>query len=74
VPEAISEPEIAHIEKAPADIVPQFDNKRVPEARVFNPWIVAVVVTIGTLMEVLDTSIANVALPHIAGSLSALAG
>jgi DHA2 family multidrug resistance protein len=71
VPEPISELKIAHIEKAPADIVPQFDNKRLPEARVFNPWIVAVVVTIGTFMEVLDTSIANVALPHIAGSLSA---
>jgi DHA2 family multidrug resistance protein len=39
-------------------------------ARVFNPWIVAVVVTMGTFMEVLDTSIANVALPHIAGNLS----
>ena len=42
-----------------------------PEARVFNPWIIALVVTMGTFMEVLDTSIANVALPHIAGSLSA---
>ena len=42
-----------------------------PEPRIFNPWIVALVVTIGTFMEVLDTSIANVALPHIAGSLSA---
>jgi len=39
--------------------------------RVFNPWIIALVVTMGTFMEVLDTSIANVALPHIAGSLSA---
>jgi len=37
----------------------------------FSPWVVAIVVTIGTFMEVLDTSIANVALPHIAGSLSA---
>jgi len=36
-----------------------------------NPWIIAVAVTLATLMEVLDTSIANVALPHIAGSLSA---
>ncbi|WP_419804829.1 DHA2 family efflux MFS transporter permease subunit [Terriglobus sp.] len=35
-----------------------------------NPWIVALVVTMGTFMEVLDTSIANVALPHIAGALS----
>jgi DHA2 family multidrug resistance protein len=41
------------------------------EPRVFNPWIIALVVTMGTFMEVLDTSIANVALPHIAGSLSA---
>src|ERR1700678_1235277 len=36
-----------------------------------NPWIIALTVTLATLMEVLDTSIANVALPHIAGSLSA---
>ncbi len=36
-----------------------------------NPWAVALVVTIATFMEVLDTSIANVALPHIAGSLGA---
>lgn len=42
-----------------------------PAERIFNPWIVALVVTMGTFMEVLDTSIANVALPHIAGSLSA---
>jgi len=41
------------------------------EPRIFNPWIIALVVTMGTFMEVLDTSIANVALPHIAGSLSA---
>src|SRR3954451_19860575 len=37
----------------------------------FNPWLVALTVTLATFMEVLDTSIANVALPHIAGSLSA---
>ncbi|MDP9037940.1 MAG: DHA2 family efflux MFS transporter permease subunit [Acidobacteriota bacterium] len=36
-----------------------------------NPWAVALVVTLATFMEVLDTSIANVALPHIAGSLGA---
>jgi MFS transporter, DHA2 family, multidrug resistance protein len=36
-----------------------------------NPWAVALTVTMATFMEVLDTSIANVALPHIAGSLSA---
>lgn len=48
-----------------------------PEARVggstpaVNPWIIAVAVTIATFMEVLDTSIANVALRYIAGGLSA---
>ena len=36
-----------------------------------NPWLIAITVTIATFMEVLDTSIANVALPHIGGSLSA---
>ncbi len=36
-----------------------------------NPWIVAMTVTLATFMEVLDTSIANVALPHIAGGLGA---
>jgi MFS transporter, DHA2 family, multidrug resistance protein len=36
-----------------------------------NPWVIAITVTMSTFMEVLDTSIANVALPHIGGSLSA---
>ncbi len=35
----------------------------------YNPWLVAVVVSLAAFMEVLDTSIANVALPYIAGSL-----
>ncbi|WP_165224726.1 DHA2 family efflux MFS transporter permease subunit [Aquisphaera insulae] len=39
--------------------------------RATNPWLVALTVTIATFMEVLDTSIANVALPHIAGDLGA---
>jgi len=39
--------------------------------RVSNPWLVAVAVMLATFMEVLDTSIAAVALPYIAGSLSA---
>lgn len=37
----------------------------------FNPWIIAASVMLATFMEVLDTSVANVALPHIAGNLSA---
>ena len=36
-----------------------------------NPWAIALTVTLATFMEVLDTSIANVALPHIGGSLGA---
>jgi hypothetical protein len=40
-------------------------------ATAINPWIIAISVTLATFMEVLDTRIANVALPHIAGSLSA---
>ena len=36
-----------------------------------NPWLIAVVVSLAAFMEVLDTSIANVALPHITGSLGA---
>ncbi len=39
-------------------------------AATINPWIIAVVVTMATFMELLDTTIANVALPHIAGGLS----
>lgn len=41
-----------------------------PAPRV-NPWLIAVTVMLATFMEVLDTSVANVSLPHIAGSLSA---
>jgi len=40
----------------------------VPE---INPWLIAATVMIATFMEVLDTSVANVSLPHIAGNLSA---
>src|ERR1700684_4493199 len=36
-----------------------------------NPWLIGVVVSLAAFMEVLDTSIANVALPHIAGNLGA---
>ncbi|HVE11619.1 MAG TPA: DHA2 family efflux MFS transporter permease subunit [Paraburkholderia sp.] len=36
-----------------------------------NPWLIAIVVTLAAFMEVLDTTIVNVALPHIAGTMSA---
>src|SRR6202007_2793536 len=45
---------------------------RMPDGSI-NPWVIAVTVTLATFMEVLDTSIANVALPHIDRNLSASA-
>jgi DHA2 family multidrug resistance protein len=38
---------------------------------IINPWIIAMAVMLSTFMEVLDTTVVNVALPHIAGSVSA---
>ena len=35
-----------------------------------NPWLIAIAVMAATFMEILDTSVANVSLPHIAGNLS----
>src|SRR5437764_14523845 len=43
-------------------------NSDIPQV---NPWLVAIAVRLGTFMEVLDTTVVNVSLPHIAGSLSA---
>jgi len=40
-----------------------------PDGRAVNPWFIGLTVTLATFMELLDTSIANVALPHIAGGL-----
>ena len=40
------------------------------ERRAINPWIIAITVTLATFMELLDTAIANVSLPHIAGGLA----
>ena len=37
----------------------------------YNPWLVALVVTLAAFMEILDTTIVNVSLPHIAGSMGA---
>src|SRR5246500_4239105 len=43
----------------------------VPDQRVgINPWFIAITVTLATFVELLDTAIANVALPHIAGGLA----
>jgi DHA2 family multidrug resistance protein len=40
-----------------------------PARPIINPWVVALTVTLATFMELLDTSIANVSLPYIAGGL-----
>ena len=40
------------------------------QQRHINPWLIAVSVMLATFMEVLDTTVVNVSLPHIAGSLS----
>jgi DHA2 family multidrug resistance protein len=51
-----------------AAATPSFHDTWKPRA---NPWLIAITVTLATFMEALDTSIANVAMPHIGGSLSA---
>jgi MFS transporter, DHA2 family, multidrug resistance protein len=48
------------------------DASRTPQH--INPWIIAVAVMLSTFMEVLDTTVVNVSLPHIAGNLSATVG
>ena len=45
--------------------------ERIQPVHEINPWLIALTVMLATFMEVLDTSVANVSLPHIAGSLSA---
>lgn len=47
------------------------DSKEQPVGTAKNPWIIAISVMLATFMEVLDTAIVAVALPYIAGSLSA---
>ena len=42
-----------------------------PSHPIVNPWIIAISVMFATFMEVLDTTVVNVSLPHIAGNLSA---
>ena len=53
---------------APAKVVNQRPARPVKRAAI-NPWVIALTVTIATFMELLDTSIANVSLPYIAGGL-----
>jgi MFS transporter, DHA2 family, multidrug resistance protein len=52
----------------PAQAAPSHTAKAAPRPLI-NPWVVALTVTLATFMELLDTSIANVSLPYIAGGL-----
>ena len=66
--QAVLEPPVA---TAPAVAPhPKLDSTPRPKSRpVINPWVIALTVTLATFMELLDTSIANVSLPYIAGGL-----
>ena len=64
-----TDPRQAHGRREPADRPARGRRGRV--AAPLEPWLIAISVMLATFMEVLDTSVANVALPHIAGSLSA---
>jgi DHA2 family multidrug resistance protein len=59
---------VSPVIKQDNDDVVHFDETWKPR---FNPWVIAFTVTLATFMEALDSSIANVALPHIAGTLGA---
>jgi DHA2 family multidrug resistance protein len=56
---------------APASAEPQIAPQTAPWAPSFNPWLIAAAVMLATFMEVLDTTIVNVSLRHIAGNLAA---
>src|SRR5689334_10721936 len=53
----------------PSPVVAPKPQLRLIPKKPVNPWVVALTVTLATFMELLDTSIANVSLPHIAGGL-----
>jgi DHA2 family multidrug resistance protein len=65
-----SQPLLVRPDNSAAAATPAFNGQAFSPPAI-NPWIIALTVTLATFMEVLDTSVANVALPHIAGSLSA---
>ncbi len=54
---------------ATATLVNPAHSAKAPARPLINPWVVALTVTLATFMELLDTSIANVSLPYIAGGL-----
>jgi len=53
------------------DLVPGAAAMRQRDHRSVNPWVVTCAVMLATFMEILDTTVVNVSIPHIAGNLSA---
>ena len=49
--------------------IPSVSRETKRDRKPINPWVIALTVTLATLLELLDTSIANVSLPYIAGGL-----
>jgi MFS transporter, DHA2 family, multidrug resistance protein len=66
---ALDTPAVAETPLAATD-APSSAGDQAPWRPKYNPWLIAIVVTLAAFMEILDTTIVNVALPHIAGSLS----
>jgi DHA2 family multidrug resistance protein len=59
----------AAVTSLPAPVVAPKPQLQVVAKKPINPWVIALTVTLATFMELLDTSIANVSLPYIAGGL-----
>ena len=59
----------AAVTSLPAPVIEPKPQLRLVAKKPVNPWVVALTVTLATFMELLDTSIANVSLPYIAGGL-----
>jgi len=62
-------PEPAALAESPGDSVNKPTASPIVRKPQINPWVIALTVTLATFMELLDTSIANVSLPYIAGGL-----
>jgi DHA2 family multidrug resistance protein len=56
-------------QSVPVLVLPIAPAPTAPRQPAINPWVIALTVTLATFMELLDTSIANVSLPYIAGGL-----
>src|SRR6201989_3459072 len=67
--QAVLEPPVATLPAIAPPSTPKPHSTKPKSRPVINPWVIALTVTLATFMELLDTSIANVSLPYIAGGL-----